>query len=188
MVLIFRYQGPKGAPGMPEVNLVCRYNTLIHLNVHLDVGTDRRFGWSRSEQDHCTNYRWSFFRCFTRLHHWTLCSGGALGRVNALLFYAMSFHNQHPSLKLDPLLSSRTETRSCMMMNLFIACTFYSHYSSSRIDTEARQINWMVDEGEQQRRSEEWKVSGKEKLNVRRGILYRYAREVQPASLGAFCD
>lgn len=56
------------------------------------------------------------------------------------------------------------------------------------IDSETRTINWLVDEDEQKRRKQEWDTSDKGKLNVRRGILYRYARDVAPASLGAYCD
>lgn len=46
------------------------------------------------------------------------------------------------------------------------------------IDTITREINWNVDEEEQARRKAEWNVSGKGVLNVKRGVLYRYARDV----------
>jgi len=46
------------------------------------------------------------------------------------------------------------------------------------IDAETRRIDWNVDEAEEKRRKEEWLASDKGKLNVRRGILLRYARDV----------
>ncbi|KAK7035449.1 hypothetical protein VNI00_011742 [Paramarasmius palmivorus] len=56
------------------------------------------------------------------------------------------------------------------------------------IDSEARTITWGVDEEEQARRKKEWDASDNGHLNVKRGILFRYARDVQPASVGAYCD
>ena len=75
------------------------------------------------------------------------------------------------------------------------------------IDSATRRIDWLVDEDEQKRRKDEWLASNKNKLNVRRGVLLRYARDVavrayqpfyllvkinffdiKPASLGAYCD
>ncbi len=54
------------------------------------------------------------------------------------------------------------------------------------IDAETRRIDWLVDEDEQNRRMEEWIVSGKGRFNVKRGILLRYARDVavSPQYLG----
>jgi len=46
------------------------------------------------------------------------------------------------------------------------------------IDSEKRMINWVVDEEEQRRRKVLWDASDNDKLNVRRGILLRYARDV----------
>ena len=46
------------------------------------------------------------------------------------------------------------------------------------IDANAREINWLVDEEEQARRRKEWEGSGKDKIRERRGILYKYARDV----------
>lgn len=56
------------------------------------------------------------------------------------------------------------------------------------IDSESRTIEWLVDEDEQHRRKQDWDSSDKGQLNVKRGILLRYARDVAPASLGAYCD
>ena len=76
------------------------------------------------------------------------------------------------------------------------------------VDSATRRIDWLVDEDEQKRRKDEWLASDKNKLNVKRGILLRYARDVavrtcqssiydfffekkydfKPASLGAYCD
>ncbi len=47
------------------------------------------------------------------------------------------------------------------------------------IDAATRTIDWFVDETEQKRRKAEWLESDKAKLNVRRGVLLRYARDVQ---------
>jgi dihydroxy-acid dehydratase len=47
------------------------------------------------------------------------------------------------------------------------------------IDTEKRSIDWVVDEEEQARRRKAWEASGKGELKVKRGILKRYARDVQ---------
>ena len=46
------------------------------------------------------------------------------------------------------------------------------------IDSETRKIDWQVDEDEQKRRRDEWLASDKNKLNVKRGVLLRYARDV----------
>jgi dihydroxy-acid dehydratase len=75
------------------------------------------------------------------------------------------------------------------------------------IDAATRRIDWFVDEETQKKRREEWLASDRGKLNVKRGVLLRYARDVavsppllqfslklvskqtlQPASLGAYCD
>lgn len=47
------------------------------------------------------------------------------------------------------------------------------------IDSENRKIDWLVDDAEQERRRKEWEQSDKGKLNVKRGVLLRYARDVQ---------
>ena len=46
------------------------------------------------------------------------------------------------------------------------------------IDSATRKIDWLVDEDEQKRRKDEWLASDKNKLNVKRGVLLRYARDV----------
>lgn len=51
------------------------------------------------------------------------------------------------------------------------------------IDSETRTIDWDVNEEEQARRRVEWEGSGKGTLTVRRGILLRYARDVQVRSV-----
>lgn len=56
------------------------------------------------------------------------------------------------------------------------------------IDADSRTIDWVIDESEKLSRRKEWEASGKSGLNVRRGVLYRYARDVAPASEGAYCD
>ncbi|KAF8919889.1 dihydroxy-acid/6-phosphogluconate dehydratase [Mucidula mucida] len=117
-VLIFRYQGPKGAPGMPEVRPTAAIAG-AGLSNSTALITDGRFsGASR---------------------------GFIIGHVV-------------PEARLGgPIALTRT-------------------------------INWLVDEAEQERRRKEWEASGKGELNVKRGVLYRYARDVAPASFGAYCD
>ena len=73
------------------------------------------------------------------------------------------------------------------------------------IDTANRSINWQVDETTERERLAEWEKSGKRPLRERRGVLFRYARDVavrrpvllfispcllhdQSASEGAYCD
>lgn len=46
------------------------------------------------------------------------------------------------------------------------------------IDSVKREINWLVDEEEQARRKKEWEASGKNQIREKRGILYKYARDV----------
>lgn len=50
------------------------------------------------------------------------------------------------------------------------------------IDSHTREINWLVDDEEQARRRKEWEGSGKDKIRERRGILYKYARDVAVSS------
>jgi len=56
------------------------------------------------------------------------------------------------------------------------------------IDSEKKTIDWDVGKEEQARRRVEWEGSGKGTLTVKRGILLRYARDVAPANVGAYCD
>jgi len=46
------------------------------------------------------------------------------------------------------------------------------------IDSENRTIIWLVDEEEQVRRKKEWDASDKGELKEKRGVLFRYARDV----------
>jgi dihydroxy-acid dehydratase len=56
------------------------------------------------------------------------------------------------------------------------------------IDSENRTIIWLVDEEEQVRRKKEWDASDKGELKEKRGVLFRYARDVTPANVGAYTD
>ncbi|KAG7446326.1 dihydroxy-acid and 6-phosphogluconate dehydratase [Guyanagaster necrorhizus] len=135
MVLIFRYQGPKGAPGMPEVG---EGPTAALAGAGLSTSTalitDGRFsGASR---------------------------GFIIGHVV-------------PEARLGGPIALVKDG------DLIV------------IDAEKRTINWLVSEDEQERRKKEWEASDKKELNVKRGILFRYARDVaasRPASVGAYCD
>ncbi|KAJ3999655.1 dihydroxy-acid dehydratase, partial [Lentinula boryana] len=121
MVLIFRYQGPKGAPGMPEMLGQTAALAGAGLSKTTALITDGRFSGA--------SHGFIIGHCVPEAR-----MGGPIALVK----------------DGDKII----------------------------IDTETREINWIVDKAEQERRSEEWKASGKGKLNVRRGILYRYAREV----------
>ena len=46
------------------------------------------------------------------------------------------------------------------------------------VDSEQKAINWLVDEAEQVRRKQEWDASDKGLLQEKRGVLFRYARDV----------
>jgi len=131
MVLIFRYQGPKGAPGMPEMLGPTGAIAGAGLSGSTALITDGRFsGASR---------------------------GFIIGHVV-------------PEARLGGPIALVEDGDKIV------------------IDSANRTINWLVDEKEQARRQELWNASEKGKLNVKRGILLRYARDVAPASLGAYCD
>ncbi|KAJ7496032.1 dihydroxy-acid/6-phosphogluconate dehydratase [Mycena galericulata] len=131
MVLIFRYQGPKGAPGMPEMLGPTGAIAGAGLSNSTALITDGRFsGASR---------------------------GFIIGHVV-------------PEARLGGPIALVEDGDKII------------------IDSESRTINWIVDEKEQTRRKQLWDASDKGKLNVKRGILLRYARDVAPASVGAYCD
>ncbi|KAJ3829979.1 dihydroxy-acid dehydratase [Lentinula raphanica] len=121
MVLIFRYQGPRGAPGMPEM-----------------------------------------------LGQTAALAGAGLSKTTALITDGRFSGASHGFIIGHVVPEARTGGPIALVKD----------GDKIIIDTETREINWIVDQAEQDRRSEEWKASGKGKLNVRRGILYRYAREV----------
>ncbi|KDQ17835.1 hypothetical protein BOTBODRAFT_29146 [Botryobasidium botryosum FD-172 SS1] len=56
------------------------------------------------------------------------------------------------------------------------------------VDAHKRSIDWQVSEEEQKQRREEWEAQGQREFKVKRGILLRYARDVAPANVGAYCD
>ena len=47
------------------------------------------------------------------------------------------------------------------------------------IDAATREINWLVDDEEKARRQKEWEASGLDQIREKRGILYKYARDVK---------
>ncbi|KAI0930192.1 hypothetical protein AcV5_006973 [Taiwanofungus camphoratus] len=130
-VIIFRYQGPKGAPGMPE--MLGPTSALIGagLGGKTALITDGRFsGASR---------------------------GFIIGHV------VPEAQNGGP-------------------------IALVKDGDKIVIDSESRTLNWLVDEAEQARRKAEWDAVGTREFRAKRGILYRYARDVAPASVGAYCD
>jgi len=56
------------------------------------------------------------------------------------------------------------------------------------IDTVEKTIDWIVTPKEEAKRRKEWEAAGINQIRVTRGVLKRYARDVQPANVGAYCD
>lgn len=54
------------------------------------------------------------------------------------------------------------------------------------IDAQSRSIQWEVDEAEQKARLKAWKATGAKPLREKRGVLYRYARDVAVSILTLF--
>lgn len=130
-VVIFRYQGPKGAPGMPEMLGPTGALMGAGLGTSVALITDGRFsGASR---------------------------GFIIGHVT-------------PEAQVGgPIALVKDGDRII-------------------IDAQSRSIQWEVDEAEQAARLKAWKANGAKPLREKRGVLYRYARDVAPASEGAYTD
>ncbi|KAH9895097.1 dihydroxy-acid dehydratase [Cubamyces lactineus] len=128
MAIIFRYQGPKGGPGMPEMLGQTAALMGAGLGGKTALITDGRFsGASR---------------------------GFIIGHVVPEAFVGGPIALVEDGDKIV-------------------------------IDAEKRTIDWLVDEAEQARRREKW---AQREYREKRGVLYRYARDVAPANVGAYCD
>ncbi|KAL7281414.1 dihydroxy-acid and 6-phosphogluconate dehydratase [Trametes coccinea BRFM310] len=128
MAIIFRYQGPKGGPGMPEMLGQTAALMGAGLGGKTALITDGRFsGASR---------------------------GFIIGHVVPEAFVGGPIALVEDGDKIV-------------------------------IDAEKRSIDWLVDEEEQKRRREKWV---QREYREKRGVLYRYARDVAPANVGAYCD
>jgi len=127
-VVIFRYQGPKGAPGMPEMLGPTGAIMGAGLGTSVALITDGRFsGASR---------------------------GFIIGHVT-------------PEAQVGgPIALVKDGDRIV-------------------IDAGTRSLEWLVDEAEQEARKKAWVARP---LREKRGVLYRYARDVAPASEGAYTD
>ncbi|KZT41449.1 dihydroxy-acid and 6-phosphogluconate dehydratase [Sistotremastrum suecicum HHB10207 ss-3] len=130
-VLIFRYQGPKGAPGMPEMLGPTAAIIGAGLGNSTALITDGRF------------------------------SGASRGFIVG--------HVVPEALLGGPIALVEDGDRIV-------------------IDAEKRSIDWLVDEETQQQRRAKWEQGGTRPFRVKRGVLYRYARDVAPANVGAYCD
>ncbi|KAF7428283.1 hypothetical protein PC9H_007504 [Pleurotus ostreatus] len=131
MVLIFRYQGPKGAPGMPEM-----------------------------------------------LGPTAALMGAGLGNSTALITDGRFSGASHGFIIGHVVPEARLGGPIALVQD----------GDTVVVDSENRAINWLVSEEEQARRKQEWDASDKGQLNVKRGVLYRYARDVAPANVGAYTD
>jgi len=131
MVLIFRYQGPKGAPGMPEMLGPTGALMGAGLGGKTALITDGRF------------------------------SGASRGFIIG--------HVVPEALVGGPI-------------------GLVQDGDKIVIDSASRTVNWLVDETEQARRKAEWNALGPREFREKRGVLYRYARDVAPASVGAYTD
>ncbi|THH15821.1 hypothetical protein EW146_g4724 [Bondarzewia mesenterica] len=148
MVLIFRYQGPKGAPGMPEASSLA-YLTTVPKSDHL------------------------------------CCSTSPDVRNSYSPLYLTIFRPDAPSFpppSLEQIGHVVPEAR------LGGPIALVRDGDKIVIDSETRKIDWDVGEEERERRKKEWEASRMGELNVKRGVLLRYARDVAPANVGAYCD
>ncbi|EJU01769.1 dihydroxy-acid and 6-phosphogluconate dehydratase [Dacryopinax primogenitus] len=130
-VCIFRYQGPKGAPGMPEMLGPTGALMGAGLGGKTALITDGRFSGASHG--------------FIIGH---VCPEAFLGGPIALV----------------------------------------KDGDSIVIDAERKVIDWGVSKEEEEKRYEEWKKNGPREFKVKRGVLYRYARDVAPANVGAYTD
>ncbi|KAI0696704.1 dihydroxy-acid dehydratase [Cytidiella melzeri] len=130
-VVIFRYQGPKGAPGMPEMLGPTGALMGAGLGGKTALITDGRF------------------------------SGASRGFIIG--------HVVPEAINGGPIALVKDGDKIV-------------------IDSAKREINWLVDEEEQAKRRKEWEASGKDQIREKRGVLYRYARDVAPANVGAYTD
>ncbi|KAJ7595233.1 dihydroxy-acid/6-phosphogluconate dehydratase [Mycena floridula] len=131
MVFIFRYQGPKGGPGMPEMLSPTGALVGAGLREKTALITDGRF------------------------------SGASHGFIIGHVV---------PEARVGGPIALVKDGDKII------------------IDAERLVIDWLVDEDEQKRRKKEWDASDKGKITVRRGVLMKYARDVAPANVGAYCD
>ncbi|KAJ8489470.1 hypothetical protein ONZ51_g2889 [Trametes cubensis] len=153
MAIIFRYQGPKGGPGMPEMLGQTAALMGAGLGGKTALITDGRFsGASR---------------------------GFIIGELSSSPPLSATIKSTHrPSRRVPP---------GHVVPEAFVGGPIALVEDGDKIiiDAEKRTIDWLVDEDEQARRRAKWV---QREYREKRGVLYRYARDVAPANVGAYCD
>ncbi|KAG8812040.1 hypothetical protein FRC19_003418, partial [Serendipita sp. 401] len=130
-VVIFRYQGPKGGPGMPEMLGPTGAIMGAGLGDKTCLITDGRFsGASR---------------------------GFIIGHVT-------------PEAQLGGPIALVEDGDKIL------------------VDAQTRKIEWLVDDATKEARRDKWRQMGERPLKFKRGVLFRYTRDVAPANVGAYCD
>lgn len=120
----------------------------------------RSYGCWAGQLD-CADHGWSFFWSIQRFHHWCV-------------FYATS---------LEDRLTSDLPGHVVPEATLGGPIALVEDGDLIAIDAKSRTIDWLVGEEEKVRRRKAWEVSGKSALRERRGILFRYARDVAVRAL-----
>ncbi|KAI5123692.1 hypothetical protein M0805_001720 [Coniferiporia weirii] len=148
-IVIFRYQGPKGAPGMPEVS-----QNVIIIGAHIQPTIPPQM----------------------------------LGPTGALMGAGLG---SSTCLITDGRFSgaSRGFIIGHVVPEAQVGGPIALVHDGDKIvvDAKTRTIEWLVDEETKAQRLKEWEAT-EHPLKARRGVLFRYARDVAPANVGAYCD
>ncbi|KAL5485349.1 hypothetical protein ACEPAI_7991 [Sanghuangporus weigelae] len=166
-VVIFRYQGPKGAPGMPEVKFVTSdpwISMLIFLIVDARQAVAEAASTIRTERE-----------CM--LGPTGAIIGAGLGKTTCLITDGRFSGASHGFIIGHVVPEAQVGGPIALVRD----------GDKIVVDAKTRTIDWLVDEETKAQREKEWEAV-EHPLKVKRGVLLRYARDVQPASVGAYCD